>query len=43
MYFLGARTTRLRGGEYADYVRAGDGRLPVAAGEDHQLPAAIVA
>jgi len=43
MYFLGARTTRLRGGEYADHVRAGDGRLPVAAGEDHQLPAAIVA
>jgi SRSO17 transposase len=43
MYFLAEQTKRLRGEKSADNVRAGDGRLPVAVGEDHQLLAEIVA
>ena len=43
MYFLAVQTTRLRGEKYADHVRASDRCLPVAAGEDHQLLAEIVA
>ena len=43
MYFLAAQTTRLRGEKPADHIRAGDRCLQVAAGEDHQLLAAIVA
>ena len=43
MYFLAVQTTRLRGEKCADHVRAGDGRLPAAAGENHQLLAKIVA
>jgi hypothetical protein len=43
MYFLAARIRRLRGEKSADHVRAGDGCLPAAAGEDHQLPAKNVA
>jgi len=43
MYFLAAQTTPLRGEKPADHVRAGDGCLQVAAGEDHQLLAENVA
>ena len=43
MYFLAVQTARLRGEKYADHVRAGRGCLPVAAGEDRQLLAEIVA
>jgi len=43
MYFLAAQTRRLRGEKSADHVRAGDGCVPAAAGEDHQLLAKNVA
>jgi len=43
MYFLAAETQRLRGEKSADHVRAGDGGVSSAAGEDHQLLAEIVA
>ena len=43
MYFLAVQTARLRGEKYADHVRAGDGRLPAAVGEDCQLLAENVA
>jgi SRSO17 transposase len=43
MYFLAEQTTRLRGEKSADHVRAGDGSLPAAPGEDRQLLAEIVA
>ena len=43
MYFLAVQTTRLRGEKSAGHVRTGGGRLPTAAGEDHQLLAEIVA
>ena len=43
MYFLAVQTARLRGEKYADHVRAGDGRLPAAVGEDRQLLAENVA
>jgi SRSO17 transposase len=42
MYFLAVQTKRLRG-KPADNVRAGDGGLSAAAGEDHQLLAEIMA
>jgi len=43
MYFLAAQTKRLRGEKSADHVRAGDGGVLSAAGEDRQLLAEIVA
>ena len=43
MYFLAEQTTRLRGEKSADHVRAGDGGLLPAAGEDDQLLAEVVA
>jgi len=43
MYFLAVQTTRLRGEKPADHVRTGDGSLPTAAGEDHQLLAEVLA
>lgn len=43
MYFLAGQTTRLRGEKPADHVRAGDGSMLSAAGEDHQLLAEVVA
>ena len=43
MYFLAEQTARLRGEKSADHVRAGDGGLSAAAGEDHQLLAEVVA
>lgn len=43
MYFLAVQTTRLRGEKSADYLRAGHGGLPAAAGEDRQLLAEVVA
>ena len=42
-YFLAVQTRRLRGERSADHVRAVDGGLPAAAGEDHQLLAEILA
>jgi len=43
MYFLASETKRLRGEKSADHVRAGHLGVLSAAGEDHQLLAAVVA
>ena len=43
MYFLAVQTARLRGEKYADHVRAGGGCVPVAARENHQLLAEVLA
>jgi len=43
MYFLASQTMRLRGEKSADHLRAGDGCLPAALGEDRELLAKNVA
>jgi SRSO17 transposase len=43
MYFLAEQTKRLREEKSADHVRAGDGSVLPADGEDHQLLAEVVA
>jgi SRSO17 transposase len=43
MYFLAVQTRRLRGEKSADHVRAGDGGVQAAVGEDRELLAEILA